>query len=378
LRGTCGGPRSSAFTAVRGEKLDSALGQSGKEMATVGIFGRLFAPDIAIDLGTANTLVFVKGNGVVLSEPSVVAMDTKTEKVLAVGSAAKQMIGRTPGSIVVTQPLKDGVIADFEVTEKMLAYFIGQARAKRGFSRYLMRPRVVVCVPSGVTGVELRAVREASQSAGARRAYTIEEPLAAAIGAGMPVEEPEGSMVVDVGGGTTEVAVISLGGIVTKASVRVGGNEMDRAISAYIHKAYQVAVGTQTAEQLKIELGSAFRLEEEESAEIRGRDLVTGLPKTVVITSEEVREAISTPVSAIVTAVRDTLDRTPPELASDIMDRGMVLAGGGALLRCLDERLRRETGVPVQLADEPLTCVATGSGRFLEELALYRGVISAE
>ena len=244
MRGTCGGPRSSAFTAVRGEKLDSALGQSGKEMATVGILGRLFAPYIAIDLGTANTLVFVKGNGVVLSEPSVVAMDTKTEKVLAVGSAAKQMIGRTPGSIVVTQPLKDGVIADFEVTEKMLAYFIGQARAKRGFSRYLMRPRVVVCVPSGVTGVELRAVREASQSAGARRAYTIEEPLAAAIGAGMPVEEPEGSMVVDVGGGTTEVAVISLGGIVTKASVRVGGNEMDRAISAYIHKAYQVAVGT--------------------------------------------------------------------------------------------------------------------------------------
>lgn len=343
----------------------------------MGIFGGLFAPDIAIDLGTANTLVFVKGWGVVLSEPSVVAIDNKTNKVVAVGSAAKQMIGRTPGNIVATQPLKDGVIADFEVTEKMLSYFIGQARSKRGLSRYLLRPRVVVCVPSGVTGVELRAVKEASQSAGARRAYTIEEPLAAAIGADLPVNEPQGSIIVDVGGGTTEVAVISLGGIVTKASVRVAGNEMDEAISTYIHKEYQVAVGTQTAEQLKIELGSAFRLEEEESAEIRGRYLVTGLPKTIVITSEEVREAIRLPVNAIVEAVRDTLDRTPPELASDIMDRGMVLAGGGALLRLLDERLHQETGVPVYVADEPLTCVATGSGYFLEELTFYRGTIPA-
>ena len=343
----------------------------------MGIFGGLFAPDIAIDLGTANTLVFVKGWGVVLSEPSVVAIDNKTDKVVAVGSAAKQMIGRTPGNIVATQPLKDGVIADFEVTEKMLSYFIGQARSKRGLSRYLLRPRVVVCVPSGVTGVELRAVKEASQSAGARRAYTIEEPLAAAIGADLPVNEPQGSMIVDVGGGTTEVAVISLGGIVTKASVRVAGNEMDEAISTYIHKEYQVAVGTQTAEQLKIELGSAFRLEEEESAEIRGRYLVAGLPKTIVITSEEVRKAISMPVNAIVRAVRDTLDRTPPELASDIMDRGMVLAGGGALLRLLDERLRQETGVPVHVADEPLTCVATGSGRFLEEIDFYRDALSS-
>jgi rod shape-determining protein MreB len=348
------------------------------QTGTVGIFGRLFAPDVAIDLGTTNTLVFVKGQGIVLAEPSVVAMDAKTDKVVAVGSAAKQMIGRTPGDIVATQPLKDGVIADFEVTEKMLAHFIGQVRSKRGFSCYLMRPHVVVCVPSGVTGVELRAVKEASLSAGARRAYTIEEPLAAAIGAGLPVEEPEGSMVVDVGGGTTEVAIMSLGGIVTKESVRVAGNEMDKAISTYIHKEYQVAVGTQTAEQLKIELGSAFRLEEEESAKIRGRDLVTGLPKTIVITSEEVREAISMPISTIVAAVRGTLDRTSPELASDIMDRGMVLAGGGALLRLLDERLRRETGVPVHVADDPLTCVATGSGRFLEELTLYRGIISAE
>jgi rod shape-determining protein MreB len=260
----------------------------------------------------------------------------------------------------------------------MLAYFIRQAQSMRGISRYLLRPRVVVCVPSGVTGVERRAVKEASQSAGARRAYTIEEPLAAAIGSDLPVNEPQGSMVVDVGGGTTEVAVISLGGIVTKASVRVAGNEMDKAISSYIHKEYQVAVGTQTAEQLKIELGSAFGLEEEESAEIRGRDLVTGLPKTMVITSEEVREAISAPVNTIVAAVRDTLDGTPPELASDIMDRGMVLAGGGALLRHLDERLRRETGVPVFVAEEPLTCVATGSGRFLEEIDFYRDAFSSD
>ena len=343
----------------------------------MGIFGRLFAPDVAIDLGTANTLVFVKGQGIVLFEPSVVAVDTKTDKVVAVGSAAKQMIGRTPGNIVATQPLKDGVIADFEVTEKMLSYFISEARPKRGPSRYLMRPRVVVCVPSGVTGVELRAVKEASQSAGARRAYTIEEPLAAAIGADLPVNQPQGSMIVDVGGGTTEVAVISLGGIVTKASVRVAGNEMDKAIAAHIHKEYQLAVGTQTAEQLKMELGSAFPMPEEMAAEIRGRDLVTGLPKTVVITSEEVREAIGVPVNTIVAAVRDTLDRTPPELASDVMDRGMVLAGGGALLRHLDERLRQETGVPVHVADEPLACVAIGSGRFLEEIDLYRDVLSS-
>jgi len=337
----------------------------------------LFAPDIAIDLGTANTLVFAKGWGVVLSEPSVVAVDTKTDRVVAVGSAAKRMIGRTPANIVATEPLKDGVISDFEVTEKMLSYFIRQTHPKRSARRYLVRPRVVVCVPSGVTGVELRAVKEAAESAGARKAYTIEEPLAAAIGADLPVNKAEGSMVVDVGGGTTEVAVISLGGIVTKASIRIAGNEMDQAIAAYIQKEYQLSVGTQTAEHLKIELGSAFRLEEEESAEIRGRDLVTGLPKTIVVTSEEIREAISVPVNAIVEAVRDTLDRTPPELGSDIMDRGMVLAGGGALLRRLDERLRRETGVPVHIAEEPLACVAIGSGRFLEELSLYPGTLSS-
>jgi rod shape-determining protein MreB len=344
----------------------------------MGIFAGLFAPDVAIDLGTANTLVFVKGWGIVLSEPSVVAVDTKTEKVVAVGSSAKSMIGRTPSNIVATQPLKNGVIADFEVTKKMLSYFIRETHPKRRFYRYFLRPRVVVCVPSGVTGVELRAVKEAARSAGARRAYTIEEPLAAAIGADMPVNEPQGSMIVDVGGGTTEVAVISMGGIVTKTSIRIAGNTMDATIAARIQEEYRLSVGTQTAEQLKMEIGSALPMPEEMAAEIRGRDLATGLPKTVLITSEEVREAISTPVAAIVAAVRDSLDRTPPELASDIMDRGMVLAGGGALLRRLDERLREETGVPVFIAEEPLACVAIGSGRFLEEIEFSSGALFSD
>ena len=341
----------------------------------MGIFRPLFVPDVAIDLGTANTLVFVKGYGIVLSEPSVVAVDTKTDEVVAVGSAAKHMIGRTPAHIVASQPLKNGVIADFEVTEKMLTYFIRSARIQRSLLRYLLRPRVAVCVPSGVTGVELRAVKEATESAGARKAYTIEEPLAAAIGADVPVSEVEGSMVVDVGGGTTEVAVISMGGIVTKTSVRVAGNDMDVAIVNHIHKHYQIAIGTHAAEQLKIELGSAFPMPEESAAEVRGRDIVTGLPKTVVITSEEIREAIAPAVDTIVEAVHNTLDPTPPELVSDIMDRGMILAGGGALLRHLDERLRKETGVPVHVAEEPLTCVARGSGRFLEAIDFYRGSI---
>src|SRR5918996_1946551 len=342
------------------------------------MFGGLFGRDVAIDLGTANTLVFVKGHGIVLSEPSVVAIDNKTDKVVAVGSAAKRMLGRTPGSIVAMRPLKDGVIADFEVTEKMLAYFIRKVQPQRRLFRSLIGPRVVVCVPSGVTGVELRAVKEATESAGARQAYTIEEPLAAAIGAGLPVNEAQGSMIVDVGGGTTEVAVISMGGIVTKTSVRVAGNDMDVAIVNHIHKHYQIAIGTHAAEQLKIELGSAFRLEEEESAEIRGRDLVTGLPKTVVITSEEIREAIAPAVGTIVEAVHNTLDPTPPELVSDVMDRGMILAGGGALLRNLDERLRKETGVPVHVAEEPLTCVARGSGRFLEAIDFYQGSLVSD
>ncbi len=341
------------------------------------MFGELFGRDVAIDLGTANTLVFVKGQGIVLSEPSVVAIDSKTDRAVAVGSAAKRMLGRTPGNIVAIRPLKDGVIADFEVTEKMIAYFIRKAQSKRRWFRYILGPRVVVCVPSGVTKVELRAVREATEAAGARQAFTIEEPLAAAIGAGLPVNEAQGSMIVDIGGGTSEVAVISMGGIVTKSSTRMAGDDIDDAIASYIQKEYKLAIGAQTSEQLKIELGSAFPLEEEESAEIRGRDLVNGLPKTVVMTSEEIREAISAPVDAIVAAVRDTLDRTPPELASDIMDRGMVLAGGGALLRHLDERLRRETKIPVHIADDPLMCVAIGSGRSLEEMDLYRTVLSS-
>src|SRR5215210_1400647 len=344
----------------------------------MGTFSNLFAPDVAIDLGTANTIVFVKDQGVMLPEPSVVAVDNKTGKVVAVGSAAKDMIGRTPADIVAMQPLKNGVIADFEVTKQMLSYFIGETRSIGGFHRYLSRPRVVVCVPSGVTKVELRAVREAAQSAGARRAYTIEEPLAAAIGVGLPVNEPRGSMIVDVGGGTTEVAVISMGGIVANRSVRVAGNDMDAAISAYIHREHKLSIGTQTAEQLKIEIGSALPLPEETAAEIRGRDQATGLPKTVVISSEEVREAINPTLNAIVAADVDTLDRTPPELASDIMDVGMVLAGGGALLRRLDELLREETGVPVHIAEEPLACVAKGSGRFLEEIGLYQSALAPE
>ena len=341
------------------------------------MLGRLFGRDVAVDLGTANTLVYVKGEGIVLSEPSVVAIDNKTDKVVAVGGAAKRMLGRTPGNIIAMRPLKDGVIADFEVTEKMLAYFIRKAQPRQRLLQALFGPRVVVCVPSGVTDIELRAVREAARPAGARQAYAIEEPLAAAIGAGLPVNEAQGSMIVDVGGGTTEGAVISLGGIVTKSSIRIAGDDMDQAISAYIQREYKVSVGTQTAEQLKIELGSSFPLPEEKSAEIRGRDLVTGLPKTVVMTSEEVREAIHGPVEAIVAAVQNTLDRTPPELASDVVDRGMVLVGGGALLRQLDERLRRETGVPVHVADDPLRCVAVGSGRCLEEIAQYRGALSS-
>src|SRR5215212_459966 len=336
----------------------------------MGVLGRPLVPDMAIDLGTANTLVFIKGWGIVLFEPSVVAVDTGTDKIVGVWSAAKGMIGRTPSNIVATQPLKNGVIADFEVTQKMLSYFIREAHPRRGSLRYVFRPRVVVCVPSGVTGVELKAVKEAARSAGARRTYTIEEPLAAAIGADLPVNEPQGSMIVDVGGGTTEVAVISLGDMVTETSIRVAGNDMDAAIAAHIQRKYRVYVGTQTAEQLKMAIGSAMPLPEETVAEIRGRDQVRGLPKTVVVASEEIREAINNPINAIVEAVRDTLSRTPPELASDVMDRGMVLSGGGALLEGLDERLRQETGVPVHIAEEPLACVAIGSGRFLEEIDL--------
>ena len=318
--------------------------------------------DMAVDLGTANTLVYVRGRGIVLSEPSVVAIDQRTGEVHAVGVEAKRMLGRTPGTISAIRPLKDGVIADFDVTEQMLRHFIQKVHQNR-----FAHPRVVVCVPSGVTGVEKRAVEEATLSAGARQAYLIEEPMAAAIGAGLPVAEPTGNMIVDIGGGTSEVAVISLGGIVVSQSMRVGGDEMDEAIVNHIKKEYKLLVGQQTAEEIKLEIGSAYRLKEELQAEVRGRDMLTGLPKTVIISSEEVRRALDEPVTMIIDAMKSTLDKTPPELAADIMDRGIVLAGGGALLQGLDERVRHETQIPVHLADSPLTCVAVGSGRSLEE-----------
>ena len=317
--------------------------------------------DMAVDLGTANTLVYVRGRGIVLSEPSVVAIDQRTGEVHAVGIEAKRMLGRTPGTISAIRPLKDGVIADFDVTEQMLRHFIQKVHHNR-----FAHPRVVVCVPSGVTGVEKRAVEEATLSAGARQAYLIEEPMAAAIGAGLPVSEPTGNMIVDIGGGTTEVAVISLGGIVVSQSIRVGGDEMDEAIMAHIKKEYKLLIGQQTAEELKLEIGSAWELPQEVSAEVRGRDMLTGLPKTVVISSEETRRALDEPVGQIIDAIKSTLDKTPPELAADIMDRGIVLAGGGALLNGLADRLRDETQMPVQLAESPLTCVAVGSGRSLE------------
>jgi rod shape-determining protein MreB len=322
--------------------------------------------DMAVDLGTANTLVYVRGRGIVLSEPSVVAIDQRTGDVHAVGVEAKRMLGRTPGSISAIRPLKDGVIADFDVTEQMLRHFIQKVHQHR-----FAHPRVVVCVPSGVTGVEKRAVEEATLSAGARQAYLIEEPMAAAIGAGLPVAEPTGNMIVDIGGGTTEVAVISLGGIVVSQSLRVGGDEMDEAIVNHIKKEYKLLVGQQTAEEIKLEVGSAHRMQEELQAEVRGRDMLTGLPKTVIITSDEIRRALDDPVSQIVDAIKSTLDKTPPELSADIMDRGIVLAGGGALLQGLDERLRHETHMPVHLAESPLTCVAVGSGRSLEEFESY-------
>ena len=324
--------------------------------------------DMAVDLGTANTLVYVRGRGIVLNEPSVVALNTNTGQIVAVGVEAKRMIGRTPGNIIAVRPLKDGVIAEYDVTEEMLRHFIQKVHQNRW-----AHPRVVVCVPSGVTGVEKRAVEEACLSAGARQAYLIEEPMAAAIGAGLPVGEPTGNMVVDIGGGTTEVAVISLGGIVVSQSIRIGGDELDEAIINYVKREYKLMIGQQTAEEVKLEIGSAVPMGEEVQAEIRGRDMVSGLPKTVVLTSEEIRGALEEPVTQIIDAVKETLDRTPPELASDIMDRGIMLAGGGSLLQGLDERLRHETQMPAHLAESPLTCVAVGSGRSLEEFeAIHR------
>jgi rod shape-determining protein MreB len=335
-----------------------------------GLLGR----DMAVDLGTANTLVYVRGRGVVLNEPSVVAVNSQNQQVLAVGADAKRMIGRTPAHIQAVRPLKDGVIADFDITEKMLRYFIQKVHTRR----FLAKPRVVVCVPSGITGVEQRAVEEATIAAGARAAYIIEEPMAAAIGAGMPIHEPIGSMVVDIGGGTTEVAVISMGGIVTATSIRVGGDELDESIINYVKKEFSLVLGERTSEAIKVAIGSAYPMPDEMLAEIKGRDLVTGLPKTVHVTAEEVRKAIEEPVNAVVDAIKNTLDRCPPELAADLMDQGIILTGGGALLKGLDERMRHETGMPVRVAKDPLYCVVLGSGRCLEEFeALKRILVSS-
>ncbi|GAC1382100.1 MAG: rod shape-determining protein [Marmoricola sp.] len=330
--------------------------------------------DMAVDLGTANTLVYLRGKGVMLDEPSVVAVHNVTGEVLAVGHEAKRMIGRTPEGITAIRPLKDGVIADFDASEQMLRYFIQQVHRRR----YFAKPRLVVCVPSGITGVEQRAVREAGYLAGARRVYIIEEPMAAAIGAGLPVHEATGNMIVDVGGGTTEVAVISLGGLVTTLSVRQAGDALDQAIIAYLKKEHALMLGEGTAEEVKLTLGSAFPSANEPTAEIRGRDMISGLPRAVTLSAGEIRQALEEPLHAIVDAVRATLDNTPPELAGDIMDRGIVLTGGGALLHGLDERIRHETGMPVHVANDPLTSVALGAGKCVEEFEALQRVLVSE
>ncbi len=333
----------------------------------------LFSNDLAIDLGTANTLVYVKGRGIVINEPSVVAVQQNgrdARKVVAVGKEAKDMCGRTPTGITAVRPMRDGVIADFEVTEEMLRYFIQKAHNRKT----LVRPRVIICVPFGITEVEKRAVRESAESAGAREVYLVEEPMAAAIGAGLPITEPCGSMIVDIGGGTTEVAVISLKGIVYSQSLRVGGDKMDDAIINYIKRSYNLSIGDRTAEQLKIALGAALPTGENHRMEIKGRDLVGGLPKTIEVSEDEVREALAEPVKQIVEVIRQALERTPPELAADIMDRGITLAGGGALLKNLDVLLQNETGLPVVLAEDPLTAVVLGSGRILDHLDLLKDV----
>jgi len=337
-----------------------------------GLFGWL-SSDIGIDLGTSNTLVYVKDQGIVLREPSVVAVQAGTNRVLAVGDEAKRMLGRTPANIVAVRPLKDGVISDFEVTEAMLRHFISKVHNRR---RVRARPRVVIAVPSGITEVEKRAVRESAAHAGAREVYLIEEPMAAAIGVGLPVQDPAGNMIIDIGGGTTEVALISLSGIVFSRSVRVAGDELDEAIVQYMKRAYNLMVGERTAEEIKIKIGSAYPSEKETSVEVKGRDLVAGLPKTLMITSQEVREALLEPISTIVDSVRITLERCPPELSADLVDRGLVLAGGGALLRGFDKLLSEETGLPVHVAEDPLSAVAEGTGKCLNELKFLRQVAS--
>ena len=342
----------------------------------ISAFLGLFSNDIGIDLGTANTLVYVRDHGIVLREPSVVAVQAGTNKVLSVGDEAKRMLGRTPANIVAVRPLKDGVIADFEVTEAMLRHFIRKAHGRRTIFR--PRPRVVIAVPSGITEVEKRAVKESALRAGAREVHLIEEPMAAAIGCGLPVQEAAGNMIVDIGGGTTEVALISLAGIVFSRSVRVAGDELDEAIMQYMKRAYNLLIGERTAEEIKIKIGSAYPMETETTMEVKGRDLVAGLPKTLTITSQEVREALLEPISTIVESVRVTLERCPPELSADLVDRGLVLAGGGALLRGLDKLLSEETGLPVHVAEDPLSAVAEGTGRALQEIKFLRQVATAD
>jgi len=332
-----------------------------------------FSNDLSIDLGTANTLVYVRGKGIVCCEPSVVAVhkgSRNTNRVLAVGKEAKEMLGRTPGNIVAIRPLKDGVISDFEVTEAMLSYFIRKVHNRKAF----VRPRIIVAVPFGITQVEKRAVRESAASAGAREVYLVEEPIAAAIGAGLPITEPSGNMIVDIGGGTTEVAIISLAGIVYSTSIRVAGDKMDEAIIQHLKRKYNLLIGERTAELIKISIGSASPASDDESMLVKGRDLVAGIPKTIEISSEEIRKALGDPINSIVEAVRMTLERTPPELSADIIDKGIVLAGGGALLTNIDDLLREETGLPVIVAEDPLSCVALGCGKILEELDLLRAV----
>ena len=334
------------------------------------VFGH-FSRDLGIDLGTATTLVFARGEGIILCEPSVVAINKDTNKALAIGNEAKSMLGRTPANIVAVRPMRDGVIADFEITETMLRHFINKSHNRSAF----VRPRIVVGVPSGITGVEKRAVLDAAMHAGAREAYLVEEPMAAAIGANLPVSEAQGSMIVDIGGGTTEVAVLALGGIVVSKSIRVAGDEMDEAIVAHCRKNYNLLIGERTAEQIKIDIGSAYPLAEERTIEVRGRDLVSGLPKTLTLTSSEIRDALSDPVSTVIDAVRMTLEKTPPELAADIMDRGIVMAGGGSLLRGLDKHLAQETDMSVYVVDDPISCVAYGTGKILEEIDTLKKVL---
>ncbi|MFA6355674.1 MAG: rod shape-determining protein [Candidatus Omnitrophota bacterium] len=330
----------------------------------------MFSNDMGIDLGTASTLVYVKGQGIVLCEPSVVAIEKGTNHVLAVGEEAKRMLGRTPGSIVAIRPMKDGVIADFEITEAMLRYFINKVHNRR----VLVRPRMVIAIPSGITEVEKRAVKDSAERAGAREVYLVEEPIAAAIGVGLPIQEPAGNMIIDIGGGTTEMAVVSLSDVVFSKSIRIGGDEMDDAIIQHLRKTYNLMIGERTAEEIKIKIGSAYPMEEESTMEVRGRDLVAGLPKTVTISSEEVREALAEPTAAIVEAVRITLERTPPELSADLIERGMVLAGGGGLLRGLDKLLSEQTGLPVHIAEDPITAVALGTGMVLSEIKYLKKV----